>query len=411
MRPQLTPAQITQIQEKYASSNHIPEVTFTEVLSRLQPNLLTQSITELLFQPGELIYQEGEPGDALYIIRSGAIVVLKGDLNSPTILGFRETNEVIGEVALLDNQPRSTSLAAVRITRLMRIKPDTFQKWLEQEPAVSTSLINTLITHLHEVEVALALIASKDHDVSSEVLHLRAEKERLLELQHLREEMSDLVVHDLRLPLGNITNAIGILKMVLPADIQEEYREVLDIAEGNAERLTRMSESLLEMSRLESGEIAITSSTIELAKLIDSACEQVGLLVQGRASIQKRLAAALPDIRGDREMLLRVLLNLLDNALKHTPQGGVITVYAEPHRTEVQIAVNDTGPGIPPDQRERIFERFARVGSAKVGRTGFGLGLVYCRLAVIAHGGKIWVEDGENGIGSKFVFSLPIPEQ
>lgn len=408
MRPHLTPAQLAQVQKQYEGSSHIPEITFTTVLSRLQPSLLKQAATELLYHPGEIIFQEGELGDALYIIRAGVVAVLKGGLNAPTVLGFRGPGEVVGEVAMIDSRPRSASLAAVRSTRLMRIKREVLQQVLAQDAAASASLMRTLTTRLRESDNALVSIAAKDEGISSEVLHLRAEKERLLELQHLREEMTNLVVHDLRIPLGNITNAIGLLRMVLPPEIWEENREVLEIAQGNAEHLTRMSESLLEMSRLESGEMTIHWRDIDLSRLVNSACEQVSLFAQKRVSIQKKLAASLPDIRGDWELLLRVLLNLLDNALKHTPEGGAVTVYVEPHRTRVQIAVNDTGPGIPPDRRERVFERFARMDDDQPVRPGFGLGLVFCRLAVEAHGGKIWVEDGEDGVGSKFVLTLPL---
>lgn len=408
MRPHLSPTQITQIQKQFETSNHIPEITFTSVLSRLQPNLLKQSATELLFQPGDLIIQEGDEGDALYIIRAGAVAVLKGSLKSPTVLGFRGPGEVVGEVALLDNRPRSASLAAVRITRLLRIKREIIQQLLTQDPSASASLMRTLTARLRESDNAIASIAAKGDNISSEVLHLRAEKERLLELQYMREDMSNLVVNDLRIPLGNITNAIGLLRMVLPPEIWNENLEAFEIAQRSAERLTRMAESLLEMSRLESGEITLHRTEIDLARLVDSACEQVTPLAQGPAIIMKRFAASLPAIRADRELLLRVLLNLLDNALKHTPAGGIITLYIEPHRTRVQVAVNDPGTGVPPDQRERIFERFAHTEQALPSRSGFGLGLAFCRLAVEAHGGKIWAEDGENGVGTKFIFSLPI---
>lgn len=408
MRPHLSPIQISQIQKQFETSSHIPEITFTSVLSRLQPNLLKQSATELLYQSGDLIFQEGDTGDALYIIRAGIVAVLKGPLESPTVIGFRGPGEVIGEVSLLDNHPRSASLAAVRSTRLLRIKRDVFQQILANDPSASASIMRTLTARLRESDNAIVSIVTKEDNFSSEVLHLRAEKERLIELQHMREEMSNLVVHDLRIPLGNITNALGLLRMVLPSEIWEENREVLEIAQASAERLTRMSESLLEMSRLESGEMTIRWTEIDLVRLVDSACEQVTLFAQGRVTINKRLAASLPDIRGDRELLLRVLLNLLDNALKHTSVGGEITLYVEPHRTRVQVAVNDTGPGIPPDERERIFERFASADENQLNHSGFGLGLVFCRLAVEALGGKIWVEDGENGVGSKFIFSLPV---
>jgi signal transduction histidine kinase len=408
MRPRLTPAQLAKTQLEYENSSHVPEITFTSVLSRLKPTLLQQSATELLFQPGEIIVQEGEVGDAVFIIRSGVVAALKGDLKSPAVLGFCGPGEVVGEIALIDNRPRSASLAAIRVTRLVRVRRDTFQALILEDTSVGVSLLRTLAGRLREADADRAATILRSQNTSSEVLNLRAEKERLLELQHLREEMSNLVVHDLRVPLGNITNALGLLRMVLPTQVWSENQEVLEIARSSAERLTRLSESLLEMSRLESGEITIRWSTFGIDDLICVACEQMDLHLRGSMAIRKQIAMRIPPIRGDQDLLMRVLLNLLDNAIKYSPLDGVITISAEPHRTRLLVAVSDTGPGIPVNQRERVFERFARVEDGKKTYTGFGLGLVFCRLAVEAHGGKIWVEDGDNGVGSKVAFNLPI---
>jgi signal transduction histidine kinase len=98
----------------------------------------------------------------------------------------------------------------------------------------------------------------------------------------------------------------------------------------------------------------------------------------------------------------------VDNAIKYTPSSGLITVRAEKEGGHIVFSVNDTGPGIPPRERERIFEQFAQVEGEKLSHRGFGLGLAFCKLAIAAHGGKIWVEDGEGGVGSQFKFTLPI---
>lgn len=408
MRPRLTPSQLTRMQTEYENSAHVPDITFTTVLSRLKPSLLQQSATELLFQPGEVIVQEGDEGDAVYVVRAGAVVVLKGDLKSPAVLSFCGPGEVVGEIAMIDNRPRSASLAAIRITRLVRIRQDTFQYLISEDTSASVGLLHTLASRLRESDVERASAFLRGHTTSSEVLNLRAERERLLELQHLREEMSNLVVHDLRVPLGNITNALGLLRMVLPTEIWDENREILEIARSSAERLTRLSECLLEMSRLEKGEITMRWSTFAIDDLVSVACDQIDLHLRGQMSIKKQIAMRMPLVRGDQDLLIRVLLNLLDNAIKYSPPDGTITVTVEAQRNRILVSVSDTGPGIPPDRREQIFERFARLEREPSSRGGFGLGLVFCRLAVEAHGGKIWVEDSDDCVGSKFVFSLPI---
>jgi signal transduction histidine kinase len=123
------------------------------------------------------------------------------------------------------------------------------------------------------------------------------------------------------------------------------------------------------------------------------------------------MPAHLPRILIDIDKIDRVLINLLDNAIKFTPSGGLISVKAELRGLDIAVSINDTG-GIPLEQRDQIFERFARGsnGSSSLVR-GFGPGLTFCRLAVEAHNGKIWIEDGEGGVGCKSVFTLPLERE
>ena len=114
----------------------------------------------------------------------------------------------------------------------------------------------------------------------------------------------------------------------------------------------------------------------------------------------------LPQIMADGDMIKRVLINLLENAIKYTPQGSQVALGASSHKDEVEMWVQDNGPGIPPAERERIFDKFTRLHQNDTTR-GFGLGLAYCRLAVEAHGGSIWVE-GDADSGACFKFTLPI---
>ena len=116
---------------------------------------------------------------------------------------------------------------------------------------------------------------------------------------------------------------------------------------------------------------------------------------------------ALPDLMLDEDMIRRVIINLLENAVKYTPAGSIIKVEAQEKEDEALIWVDDNGPGIPPDEHIRIFNKFTRLKSRE-GSKGLGLGLAYCRLAVEAHGGRIWVES-EPGKGARFIFTVPIP--
>jgi len=116
----------------------------------------------------------------------------------------------------------------------------------------------------------------------------------------------------------------------------------------------------------------------------------------------------LPAIRADQDKLIRVITNLVDNAIKFSPQGGHVVISAEAGASKfLNITVSDSGPGVPQDYREKIFERFVQVPGKHIQRRGTGLGLAFCRLTVEAHGGRIWVDSNPNG-GSIFTFSMPI---
>ncbi len=125
-------------------------------------------------------------------------------------------------------------------------------------------------------------------------------------------------------------------------------------------------------------------------------------------TLRLELPATLPSMLYDESKIERVLANLMDNAFKYTPKNGEICIAATPGATDVQVSVTDAGPGIPEAERQRIFERFTQVqGDAVARRRGFGLGLTFCKLAVEAHGGAIWVEPGPGGVGARFIFTLP----
>jgi signal transduction histidine kinase len=120
------------------------------------------------------------------------------------------------------------------------------------------------------------------------------------------------------------------------------------------------------------------------------------------------LPDTLPPLKADRIRVDRILMNLLDNALRFTPAGGTITLRARQEGDRMAVSINDTGRGIPAEQRERVFDRFVQVENETKATSGFGLGLSYCRSAVMAHGGEIRAEEGDGGVGTKMTFWLPL---
>ena len=234
-------------------------------------------------------------------------------------------------------------------------------------------------------------------------------------LEDARAELIHTIVHDLRSPLTAIKGGLNVLHE-LGQDPSETAlaQEILQVVENSTDGLLALVESLLDVARLETGQMPLEFTAAPLAVPLDEAVRLMGVLAQeADVALQAQVPEALPLLHIDIDKVRRVFINLLDNALRFTPSGGRVVVQAapEPGGRHVRVTVTDSGPGIPPDARARIFERFATglTGLPQRGRKGLGLGLTFCRLAVEAHGGRIWVEDAPGG-GAAFIFTLPVAE-
>lgn len=231
---------------------------------------------------------------------------------------------------------------------------------------------------------------------------------RLQELEKLRDDLMNMIVHDLRTPLTSVITGIQTLDMV--GDLNDDQLLLLGIAVTGGETLLGMINDLLDVEKLESGSMQLDYATLSAADLVTSAVSQVASLAASKQlMLAYHLAADLPPLRGDANKLRRTLVNLLGNAIKFTPSGGVVTVGVH-HSKEsqgIEFFVSDTGEGIPAEAFGRIFERFGQVESRQGGRVmTTGLGLSFCKLAVEAHGGNVGVESVP-GQGSIFRFTIP----
>ncbi|MBI4543776.1 MAG: HAMP domain-containing histidine kinase [Gemmatimonadetes bacterium] len=225
-----------------------------------------------------------------------------------------------------------------------------------------------------------------------------------------RDEVRSVVSHDLGNTLSAIFIGTELLLKTLPADSgQDETRRHLEAIRASAAQMERLIGNLLEIRRMEAGRLPLDCKPEEPAGLIAEACQVLQPLASVKSQhLEAELAAdGLPRVLADRERVLQVLSNLVGNAVKYTPVGGLITVRAERRDAEVCILVKDTGPGIPAEHLPHIFERFWQVRQG--GRRGIGLGLAIARGIVEAHGGRIWVES-RAGAGSEFYFILPAAE-
>jgi signal transduction histidine kinase len=229
------------------------------------------------------------------------------------------------------------------------------------------------------------------------------------EIEQARDVITETIVHDLRSPMSTIVGAMELLTDTLCDTHDPIIKQTLLVAQRSVNRAISLTDTLLDIARLQSGRMEIQYESIALPTLLSELMvEYTALANDDGVILSSNLPAHLPAIHADRDKLIRIITNLVDNAIKFTPGGGHVTITAEQNTPQqVTIKIIDTGPGIPQDYREKIFERFIQVPGQYGRRHGTGLGLAFCRLTVEAHGGEIWVAPNPEG-GSIFSFTMPI---
>jgi signal transduction histidine kinase len=391
--------------ETIASTPDSPVLKFLATTKREH---LAKMMVERPYKRGAIIFREGEQGDALYIIRSGQVVIVKGDLQNPIILGYRGIGEIVGEMALLEDRPRSATVVATEPLRLLCISRESFLTWLDSDPNLKMSILRALSARLRAADKARSDDLQTARRLTHHISQLETEKRQLLEAQDLRRQTTDFIIHDLRTPLSLFSGAVKMLEMVLPEDVLQANHELLDLANINSERMRRLIDSLLDIANLESGTMPLQPTAVNISELIAGILARMTISPWEDVRLHSTIPHNLPSVHCDEEKIERVLANLLDNAFKYTPSQGIVTTSAQVKDDLLYLSVTNTGLTIPLEDRERIFDRFTRITQTNFRRRGSGLGLAFCRLAVEAHGGRIWVEPGEGGLGNRFTFTLPL---
>jgi len=231
-----------------------------------------------------------------------------------------------------------------------------------------------------------------------------------------------MVSHDMRTPLAAIKEVVSLLSETACGQLDERQQRYLAIARDEIDRLNRMIDNLVEVSRMDSGRIVLHLDAVDLRDVLSSAVEGLTPLIgKNGLVIECEISPELPPVWGDRDRLLRVFSNLLDNAIKHSPARGAIRVAAESvapgssilldrgissRARHVLVTVSDNGPGIPAESLERVFDRFEQLDRCG---PGVGLGLAIARSIVEMHHGRVWAENAPGG-GAVFRLALPTKE-
>jgi signal transduction histidine kinase len=260
-------------------------------------------------------------------------------------------------------------------------------------------------------EDEVELIALLGRLVATAVQNIRAYEaerrrvEELARLSQLRADFVSLVSHELRSPMAAVIGAARTLQdrwRMLSAGQRESF---LALIGDETSRLAELVADVLDTSRIEAGTFSYRFDEVDLGLVVDEAVE-TAVLAQQEVPVIASTRGPLPAIRGDRARLRQVLGNLIENAVKYSPEGGEVRVSAAAANGEVRIAVKDAGPGIPPDQQGRIFEKFGRVDVPGASKPGTGLGLFIARSIAEAHGGSLDVSSGTDP-GATFTLTLP----
>jgi signal transduction histidine kinase len=335
-----------------------------------------------IFPPGN---SDPIEGSLLERVLEGKIVV-RGDLtrrDSPAdeqLLALGLRSELVAPLLL--------GARTIGMLSLSRERPDAFSEDEVELVALLGRLVATAVQNIRAYEAE------------------RRRVEELARLSQLRADFVSLVSHELRSPMAAVIGAARTLQdrwRMLTASQRESF---LALIGDETARLAELVGDVLDTSRIEAGTFSYRFEEVDLGRVVDEAVE-AAVLAQPDVPVVASVHGALPGIRGDRARLRQVLGNLIENAVKYSPEGGEVRVSASASNGAVRIAVCDTGPGIPHDQQTRIFEKFGRVDVPGASKPGTGLGLFIARSIAEAHGGTLDVSsDGEPG--ATFTLTLPV---
>jgi two-component system, sensor histidine kinase and response regulator len=366
-------------------------------------------LSRRLKQQGHKVEQAENGRLAMEALRARPFDVVLLDIMMPEMDGY-------AVLQAIKNDPVLRDVAVIMISAVGDIESVVRCIELGAEDYLPKPFDATLL----KARVGSCLEKKRAHDREVSLFcKLQESYKRLQVLEGSRDDLTNMIVHDLRTPL---TSVIAGMQSLKGSDGLDDFQcEMVEIALSGGETLLGMISDLLDVEKMESGTMQVDYSLLRVAALVDGAVAQIAALCEAKSlTLVRRIPDDLPAFRGDELKLRRVLVNLLGNSIKFTPEGGTLTVdvrLADPVGERVGAApalafsVSDTGEGIPAEAFDRIFEKFGQVEARRAGRTmSTGLGLTFCKLATKAHGGNIGVRSVP-GEGSTFSFTIPIQEQ
>lgn len=381
---------------------HLLQAYFFQGLSRDIVTAVAEVCHESTYAAGDLIFREGVRGDRLYIVMNGEVQVWKNHgSDEASLLSTCGPGRFFGEMALVDELPRSATAVAVQTSDLLYLARDDFRGLVHRYPDLAMSIMRSLSAIVRESNDSfVADLNYRNEQLERAYRELADAQRELISRERLSNlgKMSNMILHDIRNPVSVLRGYAAMLVRV--ADDPERVREFASRVATEAERLNHLAGELLDYSR---GEIRLDMSVVAPSQIVSAALQYVGDRAHGSdVDVVTSILDDAPVVL-DYQRMVRAVINLLDNAWRACAEGGRITVSVERHGEELILTVDDTGIGMSEDVSAHIFEPFF----SRSGPGGTGLGMVVVRSIVEAHGGTLDVSSAP-GRGTTVVVRMPI---
>jgi len=380
----------------------LKSVYFFQDLSDPDINKIKKACHEISYQKGEIIFKEGSPADKFYIVLEGAVEVWK-DYNDllKDLLAVHGRGHLFGEMALIDELPRSATLVAKEFSRLAYIDQPDFQQIFQENPAISRSIMRSVSSMVRRSNsLFVEGLRKRNLELEAANKELHEAQEELLRIERLSNlgKFASLILHDIR-------NPISVLRTLAEMILLESGSG--ELVEKNAHRIIyqadQMNNLVSELLDYSRGDIRLNMAIVDIKEFFNRLVKAIADSFKARnIDINTEIAFSGPVIMDDHRMF-RVFLNLADNARKAMLKGGIFAIKAERREQCLAIEVSDNGVGMPPGIQEKIFEPF--FSHADSGGTGLGMSIV--KSIVEAHQGSLRVRS-EQYKGTVFTITLPL---
>ena len=366
------------------------------------------------YPPEHILCLEGAHEDTFYIIADGSAVVSKtiSEQDGERILRIAGKGDLVGEMALIQNVPRSATVRTITECTVLEMDKRDFETMLSQSPSMAINIIRITLDRIRENDQTAIL----DLQNTNKVLH---------HLDRNKLEFIQVAAHELRTPLTVLKGYVNVLRSIVDTKTNPALGEVIEGIIKGADRMHEVVNTMLDVTRIDSETVKLRAVPVPLKRLILDTVQDLAKAATERDIEITTKDLDTPTINGDPNLIQKALYHLLVNSIKYTPDGGRVILCTQRITMDknipgIEIKVQDTGIGLDAEHHELIFEKFYQVGDVAIhssGKTSFkgggpGLGLAIVRGVARAHGGKTWVEspghDEVNYPGSTFYLQLPI---